>query len=311
MRSEGDKKMYVILNSLLARKRFLVLVCVFLSVAFGLAWIAQASTTFMVTTTADNGDNVNPTPGSLRAAILSANSTPGTDSISFSIVSGLQTIQPLTQLPTISDAVILDGTTQPGFAGTPLIEIDGSKTTNSIGLVVNSNSPTTVKGLIINRFPFGGIQLSGNGNNVVAGNYIGTNASGNANFPNPNNGEGIVVFSPNNIIGGLTAADRNIVSGNRNASVSIGIDIFGANAIGNKIIADYVRTDAGGTLNLGQVNGGIRLANAVGTIVGGPTAAERNVISGNFTGIDISGGHDNKIQGNYIGTKADGTGGLT
>jgi hypothetical protein len=303
--------MFAILNSLFAGKRFLILCGLFLSLAFGMAWVAQASASFTVTTAADNGDNVNPTPGSLRAAIIGANSTPGTDSISFSIGSGLQTIQPLTQLPTISDAVIIDGTTQPGFAGAPLIEIDGSLTTSSFALVVNSNSPTTIKGLIINRFAFGGIQLSGNGGNVVAGNYVGTNAAGTANFPNPNNGEGIVVFSPNNIIGGLTAADRNIVSGNRNSSVSIGIDVFGANAIGNKIIGNYVRTDVSGSLNLGQLNGGIRIANAVGTIVGGATAAERNIISGNFVSIELGGGHDNKIQGNYLGTKPDGTGGLT
>ncbi|MDX6382621.1 MAG: hypothetical protein QOK48_194, partial [Blastocatellia bacterium] len=122
--------MFAILNSLLARKRFLVVVCLTMGLALSLAsrmtWVARAGTTFNVTTAADNGDNVNPTPGSLRAAILSANSTPGADTISFAIGSGLQTIQPSAQLPTISDAVVIDGTTQPGFNGVPLIELDGS-----------------------------------------------------------------------------------------------------------------------------------------------------------------------------------------
>jgi CSLREA domain-containing protein len=303
--------MFAMMKSLNVRNRFFFQLVLSISLLVGLAMTAQAGTVFQVTTTADNGDNVNPTPGSLRAAILSANSTPGVDSISFSIGSGLQTIQPLSTLPTISEGVIIDGTTQPGFAGVPLIEIDGSKTTNSVGLIVNSNEPTTIRGLIMNRFAFSAIQLSGVGNNVVAGNYLGTNAAGNANFPNPNNGVGITVLSPGNTVGGLTAADRNIISGNRSQNVQMGIDVFGANAIGNKIIGNYIGVDVTGNTALGQVNAGIRLANASGTIVGGPTAAERNVISGNFENMDIGGGHDNKVQGNFIGTRADGTGGLT
>jgi hypothetical protein len=307
--------MFAILNSLFARKRFLVAVCLTLGLALILAfrvnWVAKASTTFTVTTAADNGDNVNPTAGSLRAAILNANSTAGTDNISFSIGSGPQTIQPLAQLPAITDAVNIDGTTQPGFAGAPLIEIDGSLTTGKPGLVVNSTDPTTIRGLIINRFGANAISLSGGGGNVVAGNYIGTNSAGTANFPNPNNGVGITVLSPNNIIGGLTAADRNLISGNRSQNVQMGIDVFGANAKGNKIIGNYIGTDINGTTSIGQLNARIRLGGSSLNIVGGATAAERNVISGNFVNIDVVGATDNKIQGNYIGATPNGSGSLS
>lgn len=300
--------MPVKLKSITFGKRLLCLFVFFLALFFTIEWTARAQNTFTVTKTADTNDGVCDADCSLREAITAANNNPGLDTIAFNIGSGLQTIQPSSQLPTISDPVILDGTTQPGFAGAPLIEIDGSLTTNSKGLAVNSNGPTTIRGLIMNRFAFSAIELKGTGNNVVAGNYIGTNAAGNANFPNPNNGVGIAVFSPNNTIGGLTAADRNIVSGNRSQSVSMGIDVFGASAIGNRIIGNYIGTDVGGTLNLGQVNAGIRIGNASGTIVGGSTAAERNLISANLANIDVL-GHDNKIMGNYIGTKPDGTGG--
>lgn len=266
--------MFAILNSLIARKRFLITAGLTLGLAVSLVsratWIAKAGTTFTVTTAADNGDNVNPTPGSLRAAILNANSTPGEDLISFAIGSGLQTIQPTNQLPPISDAVVIDGTTQPGFAGAPLIELDGSLTTGKPGLVVNSPGPSTIRGLIMNRFGSNAISLSGGGGNLVAGNYIGTNAAGTGNFSNPNNGVGITVLSPNNIIGGLTPADRNLISGNRSSSVQMGVDVFGANAKGNKIIGNYIGTDVNGTSSLGQVNAGIRLAAPVSTSSAAP-----------------------------------------
>jgi hypothetical protein len=66
--------------------------------------------TFTVTTAADN------VPGSLRSAINSANSSPGLDMIAFAIGSGNVQLAPAAQLPDITDPVVIDGTTQPGFA---------------------------------------------------------------------------------------------------------------------------------------------------------------------------------------------------
>src|SRR4051794_24005513 len=77
-------------------------------------------TTFTVTNNSSSG------PGSLRQVIQGANSTPGFDLIVFSIGTGLKTIQPTSGLPAITDPVIIDGTTQPGFAGTPIIELKGT-----------------------------------------------------------------------------------------------------------------------------------------------------------------------------------------
>src|SRR5260370_24916015 len=66
---------------------------------------------FVVRTTNDSG------PDSLRQAILSANATPGLNSILFSINSGAQTITPLSALPSIANnPVLVDGTSQPGYA---------------------------------------------------------------------------------------------------------------------------------------------------------------------------------------------------
>ena len=82
---------------------------------------------FLVTTTVDNGNNVTPTPGSLRQAILIANFIPGQDTIDFQIGSGgFQAIFPPSPLPPITDKVIINGTSQPGYTTFPLIAIVGS-----------------------------------------------------------------------------------------------------------------------------------------------------------------------------------------
>ena len=73
--------------------------------------------TYSVTNTNDSG------AGSLRQAILDANTNAGADTITFAIGTGPQTISPLSPLPTITDPVTIDGTTQPGFSGSPIIEL--------------------------------------------------------------------------------------------------------------------------------------------------------------------------------------------
>ncbi|HEY0323445.1 MAG TPA: Calx-beta domain-containing protein [Pyrinomonadaceae bacterium] len=273
---------------------------------------AEAAQQFTVTTTDDNGDNVNPTPGSLRKAIIDANATPGTDTIAFQIGSGLQTIKPKSELPATTDPVIIDGTTQPGFAGVPLIFLDGSDAGEVGGLRISGGN-STVRGLIISSFRYRAIQIDNLGNNLIAGNYIGTNATGTAaSGTKENNGPGILIFSANNIIGGITPADRNIVSGNTNSNGSIGVWMWNAGATGNKVIGNYIGTDVTGTVAIGQGNVGVWITNdASFNIIGGSTAAERNVISANASGVSMdSTPHHNKVQGNYIGTKADGTGNL-
>src|SRR5207245_2771692 len=99
----------------------------------------------VVTNTNDSG------PGSLRQAILDANANAGADMIAFNISgAGAHTIIPASALPTITDPVTIDGTTQPGFSGNPLIELNGSNAFGN-GFTINAGS-STVRGLIINRF---------------------------------------------------------------------------------------------------------------------------------------------------------------
>ena len=87
----------------------------------GLRW--RRANAPIVVTTADNDG-----PGSLRWAITQANMTPGPDRIVFQIPKNqLQPIRISSQLPAITDTVVIDGSSQPGIGGRfmPIVEIDG------------------------------------------------------------------------------------------------------------------------------------------------------------------------------------------
>jgi VCBS repeat-containing protein len=246
---------------------------------------------------------------SLREAITAANATVngpgGADVIAFNIAGGgVQTITlGTTALPGITDAIVIDGWTQPGYAGTPLIAINGINAPNSAdGLSITAGG-STVRGLVIEDFGHYGIYMSTGGGNLIEGNYIGTNAAGTSAAANR---FGIVIASSaNNTIGGTTAASRNLISGN----TQDGINVSGAGATGNVILGNYIGTNAAGTGAIANSGLGIALASANNT-VGGSSAGARNVISGNdLSGIEITGtaATGNTVAGNYIGLNAAGT----
>ena len=203
--------------------------------------------TFTVTKVADTNDGVCDADCSFREAIVAANANAGLDTIAFHIGTGLKTILPTSPLPIITDPAVVDGTTQPGFSSAPLIEIDGTNAGDAAINVTGGNS--TIRGLIINGFKLAGIQLFTKGNNLIAGNYVGTNPSGTAPKNTvQNNGVGILIASANNVIGGTTVADRNIVAGNKNQFGSQGIWVQNSGATGNKIIGNFIGTDVTGLI---------------------------------------------------------------
>ncbi|MDT4966095.1 MAG: hypothetical protein QOJ64_832 [Acidobacteriota bacterium] len=266
------------------------------------AWfqpIASAATSFTVTNTNDSG------PGSLRQAILDANSAAGADTINFSIGSGLQTIAPLSPLPTVTDPVVIDGSTQPGFAGTPIIELNGGSVTGD-GLTITAGN-STVRGLVVNRFRGYGIKFDTGSNNIIAGNYVGTDAGGNIRLPNLFSGV-FIVASNNNRVGGITLADRNVISGNGQNGVHLA-----SGATGNTIQGNHIGTNAAGTAAVSNAQYGVALFNNVSnTTIGGTKVEARNIISGNssegiYADTTSSG---NTVQGNFIGTTFDGSGAL-
>jgi hypothetical protein len=262
--------------------------------------------TYVVTTTADSG------AGSLRQAITDANNNAGADTISFNIGSGAATITlTTTVLPTITDQVTIDGWTQGGWSSTPLIVIDGNDRTGN-GLTLSSTADgSIIRGLIIRNIAGDGIEIqAGSINNLIVGNYIGNlstgGASAGANLENTQSG--IQIFGANNTVGGTLATERNVISGNS----AQGIFIDGASASGNLVSGNYIGLDASGTIILANGTDGVFIGNsASNNTIGGPSAAYRNVISGNSDdGVQIGvtgSANNNTVRYNYVGTDYTGT----
>ncbi len=240
---------------------------------------------------------------SLREAILATNNTANIggnpDEIRFSIAgAGPHTIQPLSALPIITDAVVLDGTTEPDFAGSPVIELDGS-VAGGTAIHVQADG-VTLRGLVVNRFGSGSaaIRLEGD-SNIVEGMYIGTDITGNA---GASNGVGILIQGSNNIIGGTLAAQRNVISANSISAVQINVVSY----TGNVLQGNYIGVNAAGNAVLGNAFGGVS-ASGANTVIGGTTTGAGNVIAGNGAGGLSVSGDGSTVFGNYIGTDASGT----
>ena len=255
---------------------------------------APAGQSFAVTNNNSEG------AGSLRDAIINANATPGADTVTFNIPGpGVKVISLPTPLPDITEPIAIDGTTQPGYAGTPLIELDGTGNTGN-GFVIKAGG-STVRGLAIGNFRSGSaaIWLSGCDNNLIEANYLGVDASGTSARPNVN---GVLLsLSSNNTIGGTTAAVRNVISG----SIFDGVAISGD---GNIVQGNYIGTNAAGTAAIPNGTSGVSIPSSqyANNLIGGTATGAGNLISGNPRGLKIN-GIGTLIQGNLIGTDPTGT----
>jgi hypothetical protein len=196
---------------------------------------ADAATTFTVNNTGDAGDrkidgvcDSSRQKGkqcTLRAAIQEANAAPEADTINFNVggTAAVKTISPASPLPVITDTVTMNGYSQPGASENTRatgnnailkIQLNGKNAgTKEQGLRIRA-ADSIIKGLVINRFELGGVEISGTGTTArVEGNYIGTNANGSGALGN--GGAGVRIGSANNTIGGTEPGARNVISGNK------------------------------------------------------------------------------------------------
>ena len=163
--------------------------------------------------------------GTLRWAInqLDANGDPSS-TIAFDLPSNELTITPgtagLGPLPQITEPVEIEGQTEPNFAGTPLVVINGgSAGSNANGLTLGAGSSNSViQDLVIDGFADSGIQIDSSGDQVE-GCYVGTDASGTVAVPNAQ--DGIDVLSSNATIGGTASGAANVISGNGDDGIDI------------------------------------------------------------------------------------------
>src|SRR5271157_714930 len=157
----------------------------------------------------------------LRQAIDDSNATPGPNTIDFKISgNGPFTIALNSPLPPVAQPVVIDGTSQPGYSGVPLISLTPSTTPPSTvdpftgdGLTLLGGG-STVQGLDIEGFKGNGIRITRGGGNVIQNNRIGTDPAGTTARPNSGSGILIEASSNNKIL-------DNLVSGNGDTGIKV------------------------------------------------------------------------------------------
>lgn len=261
-------------------------------------WFAATTVAVADTFTVINTDDTG--TGSLRQAITDANDHAGPDTIAFNIPgAGVHTITPVTLLPAITGSVIIDGANA-GVAANR-VELSGAGVL-STGLSFPSGpSDSEIRNLVINGFTSRQILFITVTNSIIQGNFLGLNAAGTAVVVG--SGLGIEICCGSGVlIGGTTAAARNVISSTNNAGISV-------NGSSATIQGNFIGLNAAGTARIGDTNTGIEIDNASATI-GGANPGESNVIAA-FTGIRLGGnpalGHSTGlIEGNFIGTDVTG-----
>jgi CSLREA domain-containing protein len=234
----------------------------------------------------------------LRAAIEEANASTVVDTIEFAIPasdpghsSGIWTVSPGSALPQLDAAVTIDATTQTGYSGSPVVELDGSALgAGADGLVVGGTADgVAVSGVAVTSFPDDGITINGD-NTVVTDSYIGLSADG---VTAAGNGtEGIVVQSTAT---GTSLVD-NVVSGQTTAAAIV----IGNDSTGTVLTGNLIGTAADGLTTIGNRSG--IWSNTTGSfLVGGTTAADANtIVASEFDAITFVGTGTMSVLGNTI-----------
>ncbi|MGI9600950.1 MAG: LamG-like jellyroll fold domain-containing protein, partial [Acidimicrobiales bacterium] len=246
----------------------------------------------------------------LRAALAEANATAAIGSISFAIpttdlghAGGVWAIEPASPLPQLASDINVDATTQPGYSGAPVVNLDGGLLTVDLansGLTIGTaGAGASIRGLAITAFGNDAIQTRAD-SVTIEDNYIGVLPDGTTGRGNQS--EGIIVFGT--ALG--TTIRRNLIGANPNAAVALNGDSRGSVVQGNIIGTDPSRTvslpngqaiwsDTTGTALIGGINPGEGniLVNSLGDAIEVRTDGARlsivaNEIAGNGQlGIDL------------------------
>ncbi len=267
--------------------------------------------TFTVSNLGDSG------AGSLRQAILGANAGSGSETIDFSVAGTIALTSGA--LPTITQNVAIDGTSAPGFAGRPVVEVSAG---GFGGLIFGAGSA----GSALESIGIGGAAGSGvtldDSHITVAGNDIGVALDGTTPMGNTGDGLTIAATSNNDVIGQTTT----FVSGVSSDAISQASNVISSNggngitidgSTGDVVVANYIGTDVSGTIALGNAGNGIEVeSGASGNTIGGTITfnntsslvPDTNVISGNRgDGVLFTSGASNNFAGsNYIGVNVTG-----
>jgi len=268
--------------------------------------------TFVVNTTSSDPN----ASGSLPWAVQQANSTPGSNVIDFNIGRGPQTIT-LSGTLNLNNQVLIDGTTQPGYNGTPLISIQGSANVSSLFGLNSGSSGSTIQGLDMFDYTGNAVTINnGSSADLIQNNWMGF-------FINPTTGQvtlnsslggqfgvtsGLGIQSSNNTIrGNVIDGSYNAINVGENPHDFGGAPWSGTVYSGNHFIGNFIGTDPSGTTSAGFGNASDAIffgAGCQGNFIG-----PNNVLSGNRVhGVELFDPSDkgNVITGNKIGTDVNG-----
>ena len=220
---------------------------------------------------------------SLRAALQEAAALPGPDAVNFSIAGGGQSIINSGEL-VVNAGTSVDATTQPGYAGVPLILLFGNAT-NGPGLAT-FGANNLVRGMLVRDYA-SGIAVCGSGDVIeanITGPYPGTAPA------NGGNGVGINIGGCNftqpdqSRIGGTVTAARNYAYGNGFADFAIAATSGCSSSASNtEVLGNYFGFEPDGSVtrtawysaNICQFNGGS---------IGGIASGSRNLLAGAAAG---------------------------
>lgn len=243
-----------------------------------------------------------------------------TDQIRFTGLSG--TITLTSDLDAITKRVAISGSTGAGFAGKPVITIDGGADGTQINTTPSAPTPTfvlagyttfritgpsvSILNLAVVRSRNAGIVVSGPAaaGAVIQGNYIGISATG-AVLGNRTDGVVVDGGATGATIGGVLGQDTNVISGNIRG---VGVGITGSGTSNIVVRGNLIGTDASGRVAVPNLNGVNIDDTASNTTIGGTDPSTRNIVSGNRqAGIVVGDTQGTLIQGNWIGTDATGS----
>ena len=259
----------------------------------------------LVTSAADPGDGVCDSTCTLRDAILTVNGLPLPVRIEFAIGSGAVVIRPQSALPFLERrGMVVDGSTQPGFSGLPLVMLDGRDAALASGLVA-TGPDVEFRSLAVGNFPRYGLAAVGEAADGVRffGNWAGLSADGRTPAPNLLSGIAVVAGADNAIIGDSCAGCGNRLAGNSNAERSgHGVLIGGSGTLNARVRGNVIGLGTDGTAV--PNDDGILIVDGAHAAVGGAAAADGNVVSGNsVAGIEVRNTSllTLRIEGNRVG----------
>jgi hypothetical protein len=287
---------------------------------------ALSAATLTVTDTIDAG------AGSLRQAILDANSTAGIDSIEFAIpegscaANGVCTISLASSLPDVTEGIVIDGTTQPRYGTAPenvcatrespsFMRILISATDDYV-FNITASSESMIRGLAIaGSGSTHGIRLHTNAGIKVQCNHFGTDGPGMSLLDLSDalciscydSGGNAIIGTDGDGVDDL--GERNVFGGR-----SVGVNInFGNATYPNRISGNYFGVGSDGTTPMGLSLGVFMRQGATQNLIGSDLNGtsdelERNIFAHTRSGVwddsrMIDGG-ENKIVGNWFGMDA-------